>query len=413
MLIKRTLLFISLIGVICVFSACNLKKNSISTNPGISTPSALKESNSPLTGASSEKSTLEEGAPSGVCVITEINGIECYDAAGNLLFALQAPKMGNTDSFGLHFAGSFDVEKEPVPVVYYSWEPEQALIINSLGTESFLRKTNSFLAMTGAAGKAALVFSDVVYEDSSIHSYLFAGIPENLGSADPFHELTDSVTGMALMPVGISAENSQIKKIWYTHKAWNIGGADLVFPINRGLYEYDMETGKHVQVLRSDRNFQGLSADGNLAGSIYFDIKRDHSMRVTDLQTGHSVNFPLNPEDNRGAGFAVFSPDGKYAAWLEAGGSMISEPNNFQTRIRIGEIASGNVVKEEVSTRIAQILKWDQIFFMKPVGWLDSHTVLIEIRMDNKSVSSLIKFNPSLGSLELLCNGNFAGFLYP
>ncbi len=267
--------------------------------------------------------------------------------------------------------------------------------------------------MTGAAGKTALVFSDVVYEDSSVHSYLFAGTPQNLGSADPFHELTDSVTGMALMPVGITAENSQIKKIWYTHTAWKIGGADLVFPINRGLYEYDMETGKHVQVLRSDRNFQGLSADGNLAGSIYFDIKRDHSMRVTDLQTGHSVNFPLNPDSNRGAGFAVFSPDGKHAAWLEAGGSMISEPNNFQTRIRIGEIASGNVVKEEVSTRIAQILKWDQILFMKPVGWLDSHTVLIEIRKDNKSVPSLIKFNPSLGSLELLCDGNFAGFLYP
>ena len=136
-------------------------------------------------------------------------------------------------------------------------------------------------------------------------------------------------------------------------------------------------------------------------------------MRVTNLATGQMVNFPLNPSSDRGAGYAVFSIDGKYAAWLEASGSMIAEPPNFQMRVRVGDIATGAITREIDSTMAAQALGWERAYFMKPVGWLDAQTIVIEVRGSDWNTASLLKYDITSGSLAVLCQGSFAGFAYP
>jgi hypothetical protein len=173
-----------------------------------------------------------------------------------------------------------------------------------------------------------------------------------------------------------------------------------------------LETNQKSQLLGLDRNFQGLSPDKTYAGSIGFDPEGDHVLRVTNTLTDHIIDFPLHPASNRGAGDAVFSIDGKYAAWLEASGSMIAEPTDFQSRIRIGDIKTGAVIQEMDSLTAAQALDWEHISFMQPIGWLNSKTLVIEIHGSEPNSSILIKFDMLDGSQKLLCKGSFVGFSY-
>ena len=399
---------------ILFLSACNLNFVTAAPTPELSAPPVEGESSAPLLEISAEETSIDKKNPTSVCVNDAANDIlVCFDVNGQPLATLQVPGIGSLDPQGVHIAGSLTAGAAAPPVVYSSWEPEQALLVNARGSTATLRKTNSFLALAGAAGQPVMAFSEVVYDGNAPHSYLYTGTLDTLGSAVTFYDLKDDLTGMALMPLAVETVGVHAQKVWYTHTAWGISGAGLVYPINRGLYVFDLATGQNLQALDAERNFQGLSPDNSLAGSISFDFKGDHSLRVTNLMKGTIINFPLNPSSDLGAGYAVFSINGKYAAWLEASGSMIAEPPNFQTRIRMGEIATGTVVHEVDMDLIAQTLNWERVSFMKPVGWLDTHNLIIEARGSDWETASLVKYNLESGSLIDLCQGSFAGFAYP
>jgi hypothetical protein len=397
-----------------LISGCGVNLVSATPTPELSAPPIEGESSAPPLESSLEEIIIKKNTPTGICVSDESNDIlSCFDVKGNALSTLQVPGIGNSDPQSIHISGPFGASMTPPPVVYLSWEPEQALLVSENGLAAPLRKTSAFLALTGAVGQPDLAFSEVDNENNFPHSYLFTGNLQTLGKAVSFYDLKDAETGMALMPVAVEANGTQAKKIWYTHTAWGIGGADLIYPINRGLSVFDLETSKNTQALGNERNFQGLSPDKTLAGSISFDIKDEHSMRVTDLVTGYMVNFPLNLSSDRGAGYAVFSIDGKYAAWLESSGSMVTEPVNFQTLVRIGDIETGAVTDEIDSILAAQVLGWERVSFMKPVGWMNSQTLVIEARGSDWKTATLIKYDTSSANLTVLCEGSFAGFSYP
>ena len=127
--------------------------------------------------------------------------------------------------------------------------------------------------MAGVPKEPILAFSDMVFEDNIPHSYLYAGSLTTLGSSNPFFEMIDAKMRMALMPVAVEAIGSQAGKVWYTHSAWEISGEERVFPINSGLYVFDLKTGQNSQLLGAERNFQGLSPDKAQVGSISIDFK--------------------------------------------------------------------------------------------------------------------------------------------
>ena len=55
----------------------------------------------------------------------------------------------------------------------------------------------------------------------------------------------------------------------------------------------------------------------------------------------------------------------------------------------------------------------DHITYMKPAGWLDNHTLLIETRASDWGSVVLVRADLSQGTLSFFCDGAFAGFVYP
>ena len=357
---------------------------------------------------------LPEYQPSGVLVIpVSETSLLVYNASAENIASLETPGVMVNDPATVHIAGDISTGGSTPPLVYKSWDPEQALMVNNDNNVSTLRKTESFLSMAGAAGQPALAFSEVVIDDNAPHSYLYAGKLEEISEAVPFYDLRDEYTHMALMPVAVNAKAGNPKGVWYTHTAWGIGGADLIYTITRGFYYYDLDSGENLQYLDLERNFQGISPDMQLAGNISFDSEGDRSMSITNLTTGQTTPFPLKGSSNRGAGYAVFSPDNQFAAWLEASGSFISEPVSYRSLVRIANLASAAVDYEIEDTNIAQLLGISKISFMKPVGWLDSQTILIEVRGADWGQVQLVSYDLNDDTLAFFCEGSFAGLTYP
>lgn len=360
-----------------------------------------------------EAAWISEFQPAGVLAYTDNNtSLMYYDSNGQFVSEFNTPGIMSADPTNVHMAGSMSNDESTAPLVYHSWEPAQALTVNDNGTIITLRNSTAFLAMAGAAGQSALVFSEVLIEDNIPHSYLYAGNLDNIGSASAFYDMKDEHFQMALSPVSLKAVAGNPQGVWYTQTAWGIGGPDLIYPITRGLYYFDLTNDENLQYLDVERNFQGISPDMQLAGSIEFDAEGDHSMAITNLNTDQVIQFPLKSSSDRGAGYAVFSPGNQYAAWLEASGSFVTDPVSFQAVVRIGNLTSGNVDYEVKDTIIAQAIGINSVSFIKPVGWLDSQSLLIEMRGDDWGQVSLVRYNLGDNSLSTFCEGSFAGFTH-
>ncbi len=284
---------------------------------------------------------------------------------------------------------------------------------NTNGQVSTLRQTNSFLSMIGAPGQSTLVFSEVqINADNFPHSFLFSGNLESLGTIGAFYDLVDAPNYWALKPVGIRTVAGQSQAVWYTKTGWGIGGADLIFPITKGLYLFDLANGDNLQYLGAGRSFQGISPDQTFAGSVDVDTSGNRAMMIVNLSNNQPITFALNPTSDRGAGWVVFSPDNRLAAWLEATGSMISDPYDFHPRVRIGDIQNGEVVTAVESSTAAQAINGNLVTFMRPVGWLDNETLLVEVRGENWGDVSLLRFDVTTDEISAFAPGNFVGFGY-
>jgi hypothetical protein len=357
-----------------------------------------------------EAAPQPDGLPNGVLVDPQTgSSLMVYNTIGQFEYALDAPGIGNYSSQKAHLAGS----GSSAALVYHSWDPEQALQVNKQGSISTLRSTDAFFGMAGAKGQSALAFSEVVIDGFAPHSYLYAGNLDSIGSTGPFYDLNDETMQMALLPVAVEATAGQPQTVWYTHSAWGIGGVDLIFPINRGLYAFDLANNQAGQALDAERNYQGISPDMRFAGSTTFDTQADQSMTITEILGGRDIVFPLRSDSDRGAGYAVFSPDSQLVAWLEAAGSFAAEPSSYRSVVRIGEVNSGTVVYDIEDNSVAQALNAARITFMNPVGWLDNQTLLIETRTVDWGQVVLVRANLAEGTLAYFCDGAFVGFAYP
>ena len=353
--------------------------------------------------------------PDGVLVNTDNGvGLTYLDVNGQILSEIQTPGIGGSaDPGNVAIAGTITPGQPLPPIIYRSWEPEGALMANTNGQTSTLRLTNSFLSLNVAPGQSALAFSEVMISpDNFPHSFLYAGNTANLDSVGSFYDLIDEPTYMALMTVGIEAVSGEPQGVWYTKTGWGIGGADLIFPITRGLYFFDLTNGDNLQYIDADRSFQGISPDLSHVGTVDFDMAGDRAMTVINLTNSQKTSFALNPASDRGAGFTVFSPNNQFAAWLEASGSMISEPFNFHPLVRIGDIQNGGVVRELVDAAAAQAINGDRATFMRPIGWLTNEILLVEVHGQDWGDVSLLSYDVISGGLSLFSSGNFVGFGY-
>ena len=352
--------------------------------------------------------------PDGVLVSSDNEVILTYlDANGQVITEIQTPGIGSAEPDYVVIAGPVISGQPFPPVIYRSWEPEQALMANTDGQVRTLRQTDSFLSITGAPGQPALAFSEVqINSENFPHAFLFSGNPEDLGTIGSFYDLVDAPYYWALKPIGIRTAAGQAQAVWYTKTGWGIGGPDLIFPITKGLYLYDLINGDNLQYLDEDRSFQGISPDNTFAGSVEVDYSGNRAMMVVNLTDNQQITFALDPASDRGAGWVVFSPDNRFAAWLEASGSMISDPYDFHPRVRVGDTQNGGVVGALEDSAAAQAINGALITFMRPAGWLGNKTLLVEVRGENWGDVSLLRFDITTAGISAFASGSFVGFGY-
>lgn len=411
MRIRKTLIYLIALFTLLLFTGCGSVK--------VDLAGVQQNASGVVEDRSSEDMVVVENKsgdliPDGVLVNTDNQVSLIYlDANGQIITEIQTPGIVSAEPDTVVIAGPVIPGQPFPPVVYRSWEPEQALMANTNGQVSTLRQTNSFLSMIGAPGQSTLVFSEVqINADNFPHSFLFSGNLESLGTIGAFYDLVDAPNYWALKPVGIRTVAGQSQAVWYTKTGWGIGGADLIFPITKGLYLFDLANGDNLQYLGAGRSFQGISPDQTFAGSVDVDTSGNRAMMIVNLSNNQPITFALNPTSDRGAGWVVFSPDNRLAAWLEATGSMISDPYDFHPRVRIGDIQNGEVVTAVESSTAAQAINGNLVTFMRPVGWLDNETLLVEVRGENWGDVSLLRFDVTTDEISAFAPGNFVGFGY-
>lgn len=355
-----------------------------------------------------------ENFPTGVLVdIGNDTSLALFDPYGRQIATLETPGFLQASPETVILAGSPISGDSSVSVIYHLPGSEGGLMLSAAGESQMLRKDDAILALAGTRSQAAFAFSEFQLVDGIPHSKLFAGSTENAGALDAFLQTSDALTQSVLTPVGVNVVGESPIGVWYTHSAWGIGGQDLIFPITRGLYYFDLAAGRNRTYLDESRSFQGISPDLQWAGSVSFEPQADRSMTVSPLLDGNEVNFPLKPESDRGAGYAVFSPDDRHIAWLEAGGSLTSDPPDFQATVRVGSLSDGTIEAEVDSAAAAQALNVEGIAFLKPAGWLDDHSLLLEARSLDWKQAYLLRFDLQSGELALFSQGSFLGFSYP
>jgi len=405
---KKSLFGVSiLIFVTLILSACNFASNHSDDTNSTNSDQATQINN-----PENSDATVTYKLPKLILVDTgDDYGLTLFNLQGQPITELKTPGSGYTSSNNVHITGPIPEGPIMTPLVYHSFENPESLLVNVNDSISTLVETPMFYGLVGAPGEAFIAYS--VYEPTSesVRSDLYLGNLETIPTNGPVYSLDNNTDYYVINPLGITTESGIATKIWYTHSAWGIGG-DIIYPVNQSLYSFDMTNGNAIQHLDINCSAQGLSQNFIWAACRASDSNGNQGYFIQNLENGNSVNFPLDPTSDRGAGFGVFSPDDTYVAWLEASGSHMAEVPDYHSRIRIG-LTSGGIVYDQADTAIAIALGIDSIPYMKPVGWLDTQTLLAEVNLNDYGNTTLITITLSNGSINKIIDGRFITFAYP
>jgi hypothetical protein len=216
--------------------------------------------------------------------------------------------------------------------------------------------------------------------------------------------------GSLVVPVAIRGNGEQPPNeayvdMWYTFEPYGIGGR-IIFPQYRGLYYLLGNETDHRELLPETLQFSALSRDGSYVA--FTNVPRGE-MTIQDLSVYAETIFPLLPSSDLGAGRAVFSPDSKRVAWMEAGSS--TDAGAFDSTIRIAAV-DGTPLADVPESQFEEMVGYSNIW-VKPVGWLDNERLLIQVMIDGDQNSGYVVILRADGSLEeAIFQGLFADFVY-
>jgi hypothetical protein len=307
--------------------------------------------------------------------------------------------------------GRYSSEEDDIPLVYSAYSTGVNIMLHKDDQNQVLRQLESLSNIAGSNGQSAVAFADVAYSDSGLKSSLYVANVDQLGLSTSVYQITDALQQWALAPVAVEVKDNQPGGVWYTTSGWGVGGPGIIFPITQGLYYYDIQTGNNTEYLSRDESLQGLSPDHHLAGSIASSSYSDHAMKVTNLESHWSLQFPLQASSDQGSGFAVFSPDDQYIAWLEAGTSSYDQ-NQYNYMVRVGNLTDGKVIFEINSGVVEQTLRQSDVSYLQPVGWLDDNSLLIEARGENWEDVNVVRLDLADQKVYQFAIGAFVNFVY-
>lgn len=349
---------------------------------------------------------------------TDENGsllLSVVDADGTMIAELQTPGIILAEQQRVHIAGGMPDGQFTAPLVYYSSENGGVIRQNINGNITDLANVPFLLSMVGVPGQPLVAYSTAELSGSGVHTALFVSSLQDMGSAAPVLEedntQSESVKSlaMAIKPLAVDMADGQAAGIWFTRENYGIGGADIIYWMQNSLYYYDMASGAVEEYLDDSWNPSGLSPDRTLVAYTVGDFKQDRPMTVGVLaaEVEEKTIFPLSPDHERGAGYAVFSPDNRRVAWMECGGSMMDA--SLHCVVKVG-VMDGTVLYDSA---ISSAIGGGPVYWVQPMGWLDSDTVLVQIRRYDSDRPQLVKISMDNGSIAEVCEGNFIGLVYP
>jgi len=347
-------------------------------------------------------------------VVTVKDGVlSLFDREGYTLIQVNAPGLSYANESNVHISGTFSQGSANLPLVYFSFEQNNSLLLSNNGQISTLLSTPNFSGLVGAPGEAVIAYTTTEYLNDSLVSNLYAANIQSLPTAAPvFSE--NNAEGWGLVALAVDVEDGQPVGVWYSKRPWGIGG-DIVFDPQRTLFHLDLRSGQNAQLLGTDANPAAISADKE-----WLAYTNDQGtgtgiglMTLRNIATGETVSYPLqNAVDQRGAGAASFSPNNQYLAWMEGSGWQMAEVPSFHSVVRVGDFA-GNVVSEFADTAFVGISGLGTVQRVEPVGWLDDNTLVVMVRGEHWEDAVLIMVELPSQTLTFLARGIFAGMVYP
>ena len=402
---------IVLILITLLISACSLISVQVSPTEEVKTepPTTQQPTANQPTG---QPQPPEVKLPKGVFVNTNDGyGITFYNLLGQIITELKTPGSSFGGPTHMHIAGSMPSGPIQVPIVYATYQPQEALMVNINDEVATLVKTTYFNQLAGASGLSAMAYSVNNPQNDQVESKLFVGTLQSLpGAAAIITEV--NTEALVIVPVAVDATADAIQGVWYSKSPWGIGG-DIVFAIEHGLYYYELATAQVTEYLNSEHSLQGLSLDREYAVSMSGGQNEQIKLQVVNLKNEKFKDLPLDATSDRGGGYASFSADNNFIVWMEASGFHMAEVPDFRSRIRVAQLPNvSGLIHDIQDTTFAQLVGSPSVSQMKPVGWLDNQTVLVEVHQESWENVTLVKLDVTTGGLSIFCQGSFVGFVY-
>ena len=351
--------------------------------------------------------------PKGVFISTNDGiGLTYVNLQGQSITELKTPGISFPDPRYVHIAGSIPLGPFRVPLVYFAYQPEAALMVNTNDQIELLMKSRYFDGLAGAEGLPVIAFTLLNPKENGLESKLFVSTLKNVSWAAAVFTQVDSQNSLSIVPIAVDAQGDTINGVWFTRRPWGIGG-DIVFDPFGGLFYYDHTNREVREILDEKQGFQGLALDRSLA-AIVENVNPGHGViKIIELRTNNRTNIVLDSSSDRGGGYAEFSPDNRFIAWMEASGFQMSETPNFHCRIRVTHLGdTPGLVRDITDTALANAMGYPLVSQLKPVGWLDNQTLLIEVRHESWEKASLVKLDVATGKLSEFSKGSFVDFGY-
>ncbi len=411
---KKNLGLIIVLAVWMVASlACKIGPISIDIpgQQGSPEPDAAETTQAPDQQLPGETLTPNQGfLPSGVLISTGDGiGISFFNTAGQIITELKTPGLQYAARSAVHLAGTVS---GPImtPLVYHAWDPQSRVKININDTITIMAEQPDFYALAGAAGQSVMAYSTVTYnaDNSGITSNLYFGTLEQLTGGGGLVYSESSNQSLANYPLAVNAQNNTPLGFWYSKQMYGIGG--IIFPPQKGFYYYDASSNSVTTWLDDSRIPQGFSPDHVWIASNTSN-NPDHSLTIYNFSNGTSIYLPILPESTSGAGYAEFSPDDQYVAWMEASGFMMGDPPDFHSRVRVAS-TTGSVLLNLNDDGFNGIAGYT-VSWVQPVAWLDNQTLLVQVGGIESGQNTVTKVNVPDGAISLFTGGSFVGLYYP
>jgi hypothetical protein len=332
-------------------------------------------------------------------------GVNLVGPDGGFLGELILGSNLNTETDNTVPSSTLAQPAENTRVIFYTFQGNSLSQYLAPGNIQQLAVTPNLVALVGDGSCDAFSYGTVDMGGNGTKNQLFLAKISQLGSNTPVVSEFD-LRGFAIFPIAAICGADQPAGVWYAHMPYGIGG-DIVFPPYSGLYRYDSGSASQTQYLDENQRFSGLSTDQTMAA---FSPQDDlSSLIILDLKDHTQIQIATLPDSDRGAGYAVFSPDDTQVAWLEGSGFQMAETPNFHGTIRISPTKSEvQLVKNKSDAEFGAAVGLPKLW-IKPVAWLDNSTLLVEGRGETWDDAYLLKLDTQSGAITLFAKGAFVG----